>query len=218
MLILIKCTCEVNESTDYLIYAALGALGFSFIENILYFHDASLFVIKERGMLCCIGHMFYTSLVLYGLVLARYGRRGTVAGNLLFCFILAFTFHGIYDFFLITDLVRGGRLLALGLALLQAVIFVRMLNNTLNQSEYFDEAKALRFQTLRQHLGVALVAIVLFEYTGVAFRYGPTLAYGRFISLLGFTWFLVLFFASTLGTYTVRRRLWTPLWKRRPAE
>lgn len=214
VLFMIKCTKEVNESTDYLIYASLSALGFSFVENILYFHDASLYVIKERGMICCVGHMFYTSLVMYGLVLARYGRRGSVGGNLALCFVLACVFHGIYDFLLISDVPEPmGGILALGLALVEAVLYVRMLNNTLNQSEYFDILRIGRFKTLRQVLGAALVAIVLFEYVGVSLRYGPTLTYGRFMPMIMFTWFLVFFFASTLGTYTVRRRLWLPWWK-----
>ncbi len=214
VLFMIGCTKEVNESIDYLIYASLGALGFSFVENILYFHDASLYIIKERGMLCCVGHMFYTSLVLYGLVLARYGRRGSVGGNLALCFALACVFHGIYDFFLLSDLPRpAGAMLAMGLALLQAVLYVRMLNNTLNQSEYFDFRRAGRFASLRQTLGAALVGIVLFEYVAVSLRYGPTLTYGRFMPLIGFTWFLVFFFASTLGTYTLRPNYWLP-WRK----
>ena len=211
---MIRCTREVNESIDYLIYASLSALGFSFVENILYFDDASLFMIKERGMICCVGHMFYTSLILYGLVLARYGRKGSPAVNLVLCFLLACVFHGVYDFFLISEVPRviGGSL-AVGLALLMAVLYVRMLNNTLNQSEYFDPARVGQFVKVRQILGAGLVGIVLFEYTGVALRYGPTLTYERYLSVIVFTWSLVLFFASTLGTYTIRRRLWLPWWK-----
>lgn len=215
VLFMIRFTKEVNESIDYLIYASLGALGFSFVENLLYFNDASLFIIKERGMLCCVGHMFYTSLILYGLVLARYGKRGTAGGNLLLCFVLACAFHGIYDFFLLSELIwPGARFISMGLALLKAVLYVRILNNTLNQSEYFDIAKAGTFVRIRQMLGTALVGIVMFEYVGTAVRYGPTLTYGRFMQVIVFTWFLVLFFASTLGTYTVRPRYWLPWWKK----
>jgi RsiW-degrading membrane proteinase PrsW (M82 family) len=212
---MIRFTKEVNESVDYIVYASLGALGFSFVENLLYFNDASLFVIKERGMICSVGHMFYTSLILYGLVLARYGKRGTAGGNLRLCFVLACTFHGIYDFFLLSNLIwPGAQFISIALAMLMAVLYVRILNNTLNQSEYFDPAKAGNFVRLRQAMGAALVVIVMFEYVGTALRYGPTLTYERFVHVIVFTWFLVLFFASTLGTYTIRAGYWLPWWKK----
>ncbi len=215
VLFMIRFTREVNESIDYIVYASLGAIGFSFVENLLYFNDASLFVIKERGMICSVGHMFYTSLILYGVVLARYGRRGTAGGNLLLCFVLACAFLGIYDFFLLSQLIwPGAQFISVGLAMLMAVLYVRILNNSLNQSEYFDIAKAGNFVRLRQAMGAALAGIVMFEYVGTSLRYGPTLTYERFVHVIVFTWFLVLFFASTLGTYTVRAGYWLPWWKR----
>lgn len=212
VLILIGCTRQVDESNDYLIYASLGALGFAFMENILYFKPYSLLSMKGRGMICCTGHMFYTSLVLYGIVLAKYRKKGTMVGNFVLFFLAACVLHGVYDFLLISDFLPAGFSgLAFLQALIEAVLYVRILNNTLNQSEFFDSSKIRQFRRMREFLGAALMAIVLFEYIGAAIQYGPRLTSQYAIGVIGFTWFLVLFFSSALGTYKVRRGHWQPV-------
>lgn len=217
VLLIIRFSRQVDESIDYLIYASLCALGFSFVENLLYFDEYSLFVINERGMICSIGHMFYTSLACYGLVLARYRKRGTAVGNFALCFAAACVVHGVYDFFLITDsAARDWRGVSLLLALAVPVLYVRMLNNTLNQSEFFDPAKCRHFARMREYLGAAMVGILLIEYLGMASQYGPTLATGQYRPVIGFTWVLVLFLSMTLGTYRLRRREWRPWWGKGP--
>lgn len=209
VLLIFRFSRQVDESIDYLIYASLCALGFSFVENILYFDEFSLFIINERGMICAIGHMFCTSLVGYGLVLARYRRQGTPIRNFLLFFALACVLHGLYDFFLLSDSVDDvWETLSLMLAFMQPVLYVRMLNNALNQSEFFDSAKCGQFARLREYLGAALAGIVLIEYLGLAARYGPTLTLTQYRPIIGFTWLLVLFFSATLGTYQLRRRVW----------
>ena len=215
VLLLIRFSRQVDESIDFLIYASLCALGFSFIENILYFDEYSLDIINERGMLCSIGHMFYTSLACYGFVLARYRRWGNPFGNFFLFFLLACVYHGLYDFFLITDSIpKTWMLLSIALGLAEPVFYVRMLNNALNQSEFFDPAVSRRFGRMREMLGLMLVAVVLFEFLGMASRYGPTLTAIEYRPVIGFTWFLVLFFSTTLGTYRIRRQYWLPVWGR----
>lgn len=216
VLLILAFTKQINESIDYLIYASLGALGFAFVENLLYFDRAGLSVIKERGMICCVSHMFYTSLVMYGVVLARYGRTGTVWKNAFFCFLLASFLHGVYDFFLMTPFVwEGIRVVAIGLAFLEVLLYVRILNNALNQSEYFDETRASDLLRLRERIGAGLVAVVMFEYLATALDVGPSLTYQNFRGTIAFTWLLVFFFASALGTYNLQRGFWLPWLRKR---
>ncbi len=215
VLVILRFTKEINESIDYLIYASLGALGFAFLENILYFDRSGLTAVKARAMICCVGHMFYTSLVMYGVVLARYGGTGAVRRNVLFCFLLASFLHGVYDFFLISRFVgKEARLISVGLVFLEVLLYVRMLNNALNQSEYFDEAQASRLLHLRERLGAGLVGAVMFEYLAAALAVGPSLAYEPFRRTVSFTWVLVFFFASSLGTYNLRRGFWLPWFRK----
>lgn len=217
VLVILRFTNEINESIDYLIYASLGALGFAFLENILYFDRSGLTAVKARAMICCVGHMFYTSLIMYGVVLARYRRTGTIRCNVLFCFLLASLLHGVYDFFLISQSVgKEARLISVGLVFLEVLLYVRMLNNALNQSEYFDETQASRLLHLRERLGAGLVGVVMFEYLAAALAVGPLLAYEQFRGTILFTWVLVFFFASALGTYNLRWGFWLPWFRKAP--
>ncbi|HOQ03946.1 MAG TPA: PrsW family glutamic-type intramembrane protease [Anaerohalosphaeraceae bacterium] len=215
VLVILRFTKEINESIDYLIYASLGALGFAFLENLLYFDRSGMTAVKTRAMICCMGHMFYTSLVMYGVVLARYRRTGSVRRNVLFCFLLASFLHGVYDFFLISRFVwKEARLISVGLVFLEVLLYVRMLNNALNQSEYFDEAQASRLLRLRERLSAGLVGVVMLEYLAAALAVGPSLAYEQFRGTISFTWVLVFFFASALGTYNLQRGFWLPWFRK----
>jgi RsiW-degrading membrane proteinase PrsW (M82 family) len=215
-LLMVKFSKQVNESVDFVIYASASALGFSFVENLLYFGEQSLFIIEERGMICSIGHMFYTSLIAYGIVLAKYRKKGTVAGNVVIFFLLACAFHGLYDFWLNGDDGRTDlALLSLVLAMVEVIIFSRIINNALNQSEFFEEKELNKLNHLRERLGVALMSIVVFEYVVLAWKYGPELTRAQFADVFGFTWLVVFFLSFNLSHYTLRQRLWVPIRKRR---
>lgn len=214
LIIMIKLTRQVNESIDFVIYASLSALAFSFIENIGYFDKYSLSIINERGMICSTGHMFYSSLVVYGYIRAYYKKRGSVIGNLAFFFFLAILIHGLYDFFLVCDgLSPEFRMISLLIIVLKVVFFVHIINNTLNQSEFFDPQKANQLISLKEFLGISLACIVLFEYVILSYKYGPELINLQFLPKIGLTWLMVCFYAMVLGTYQLRQGHWMPLKK-----
>jgi RsiW-degrading membrane proteinase PrsW (M82 family) len=211
-LLMVRFSRQVNESIDFLIYAAVSALGFSFMENLLYFDERSLFIMDQRGMICSIGHMFYTCLVGYGIILAKYRKKGTVTGNVLIFFLLACLIHGIYDFWLICEAVpRGFVLFSLLLKIVAVIIFNRMINNALNESEFFAKEQLHKLNHLRERLGISLIIIVLFEYVCLAWKYGPELTYAQFSRVIGLTWFLIFFLSFSLGHYIIRQDRWNPL-------
>ncbi|MHC4528023.1 MAG: PrsW family intramembrane metalloprotease [Planctomycetota bacterium] len=215
-LLMIRISRQVNESVDFIIYAAVSALGFSFVENLLYFDESSLFIMNKRGMVCSIGHMFYTSLLGYGIILGRYRKKGTVVVNLLLFFLLACAFHGLYDFWLVCESIPdefGG--FSFLLAMIEVIIFNRMINNALNQSEFFEAKELERLNHLRERLGIFLVTIVMFEYLCLVWKYGPQLTYSQFAEVIGLTWFLILFLSFNLTHYIVRQGGWKPLFSRR---
>ena len=71
-LIILKFTKIINEPIDYIMYASLSALGFAFVENFNYFDDGSINIIHSRALTASIAHMVFSSLVVYGLILAKY--------------------------------------------------------------------------------------------------------------------------------------------------
>jgi RsiW-degrading membrane proteinase PrsW (M82 family) len=209
LLLMIKFTKEVNESIDYLIYAALGALGFSFVENLLYFDSMSLYIIGERGMLCSMGHMMYSCLIAYGILLAKYRGKGKVLGNFVLFFFLACIWHGLYDFFLISKSVPNEfKVFSLLIKFVSIVLLSRMIRNALNMSEFFESKGRERLIDMRGKLALWLIGIVLFEYVCLAAKYGPELAYIQFSKFVGLTWILVFFFAVGLGRYELVKGSW----------
>ncbi len=206
LLLMIRLSRQFNESIDYLIYASVSALGFALVENIFYFNESCLFLIEGRGLICVIGHMFYTALVAYGIILARYRHRGTVAGNVLLLLLLAAVLHGLYDFWLSLPFPWG--LLAVTQTVLAVVVYNHMVNNALNQSEFFDPRDLPRLHHRREKLGVSLVAIVLVEYIILAWKYGPELTQMHFFRMLTITSFFVFFLSFGLSIFVPLRRHW----------
>lgn len=68
---------EANEfySHDVLIYASVSALGFAFIENVLYFDVVGPHVIVGRALSSVLMHMALSTLALYGFMLGHFRRR-----------------------------------------------------------------------------------------------------------------------------------------------
>ncbi|HXB13496.1 MAG TPA: PrsW family glutamic-type intramembrane protease, partial [Bacteroidia bacterium] len=63
---------QFKEPMDYVAFAAISALGFAAAENTLYFIANNGAVISARAILTSVGHMFYSSLIGYGIVLTKY--------------------------------------------------------------------------------------------------------------------------------------------------
>ena len=63
---------QINEPIDYLALICASALGFSAVENVLYFNLAGPEIISARAILSSIGHMFDSSLIAYGIILVKY--------------------------------------------------------------------------------------------------------------------------------------------------
>jgi RsiW-degrading membrane proteinase PrsW (M82 family) len=205
-LIMLRFSRQVNESVDYIIYPSVSALGFSFMENLLYFGESSLFIIDERGMICSIGHMFYASLVGYGVFLARSRKIGSFWGNLVGFFLLACIFHGLYDFWIVSPGVpKELRIFSFLMILLEVVLFNKMIGSTLSRSDFYDQASLRKLDHLRERLGVALMAIVMFEYVALAWKYGPELTSAQFSRVIGLTIFVVFFLSFNLTHYIVRK-------------
>lgn len=95
-----------NEPYDGIIYAVMVALGFATLENIFYVIQGGFGVGVIRAFLSVPGHALYGVLIGYYLGLAKFTklmgleRRYQVTG-----LSLAVTAHGLYDFFLFSEVI-----------------------------------------------------------------------------------------------------------------
>jgi len=131
LLVVIRWTGWVDEPVDVAIYGATSALGFAFVENLMYFDPDQLVSIHARAFSATVLHMALTTIAAYGLILAR-GREQTRARTVrvaLGWFMVAVVVHGLYDFVLLgPGAVALLRPLALVILLLVTLAFVAVLS------------------------------------------------------------------------------------------
>ncbi|MBL8001861.1 MAG: PrsW family intramembrane metalloprotease [Flavobacteriales bacterium] len=100
-LVMLRATRQVNEPFDHLLYGSVSALGFAFMENVLYLEGSGMHSFTGRAFTSSVSHMFDTSIICYGVALAvRQGRP--VWPRLLGLLGLAALAHGFYDFWLLS--------------------------------------------------------------------------------------------------------------------
>jgi len=100
-LLLLRFSGIIKKPIDYIIYASVCALGFSMVENVLYFKSGSIDTIVIRGLISTVIHMFMTSIIAYGLVVSKYRKSINIYAAFFFYLLNAAVFHGAFDFFLL---------------------------------------------------------------------------------------------------------------------
>jgi len=207
--IILKATDEINESIDFIIYASTSALGFAFMENLLYFNEAGLTSVAGRGFICVLLHMSLSSFVIYGLFYAIYRKGKGRYRYLAVSFGVAAAVHGLYDFWLVSE---GMRLLTL----LSPVVFIcvvygygRVVKAALHQSEFLPEQRTTLVDTTA-YLVYALTGIVLLQYVTLAWNFGPQNANHGFIPTLIVCFIVLWIITKNLGSFEIRGRQWFP--------
>ena len=180
-----------NESYDYLFYASVSALGFAFIENILYINSSELYSVIGRLLMASVAHMTFSSTILYGVLLAK-KRAGSIPKPIIYLvfFLLASLSHGFYDFWLINAWASQYQSITILFFLITIHIWFTMLNNALNISEFYNRATLLRVDKLKAYLiysllilfmaAVLVMHIVHGKQSAVQFFWGNLFAFGYF--------------------------------------
>jgi len=206
-LIILKFTKIIKEPIDYIMYASLSALGFAFVENCLYFDNGSINIIHSRALTASVAHMIFSSIIAYGIVLAkfRYHKNQFLVGLLAF-FIAAFA-HGFYDFWIFHEVP----LITFVFLLTGILAYASFINNALNHS--MTSAKNINLNTskLSSDLAAGLIGVFLFEYVAMVFIYGPSIGGREFISSTLSGGYLILFCSIRLSNLDIIPDLWAPI-------
>lgn len=208
LLILLRFTKSVNEPFDYIKIACLSALGFAFVENMQYFHTGAANFIHGRALIAVVHHMFNSSLIAYGFVLARYRWKKSPWLVVPLFLLLASVSHGFYDFWLINESASRLSIITLVYALFSINIWNTILNNSMNNSSFFNDERKPDLPKLRAHLLFMLSAVFLFEFVLQGFLFGPSIAnHGFFASLYSGT-YLMLFISGRLSALNLKKGEW----------
>lgn len=211
LLLLMRFTKAVNEPFDYIKYASLSALGFAFVENLIYFNESNLHIIHGRALTAVVSHMFDSSIIAYGIILNKYKRQKNTYINFLVFFAIASVSHGFYDFWLINNSAKAFNILTIIYLLVSMHMWNSFKNNALNHSNFFDKDKSIDSRKLQDYLLYSLVGILLFEYIALAIKFSPNIANNAIYSSFISGTYLVLFLRSSLTKFWLNQGEWAPI-------
>lgn len=207
-LLVLKFTKLIQEPYDFILYISLSALGFAFTENLIYFDINRIGLIQSRALTAVVVHMFCSSCVVYPIVYLNFKKekKGTILPMLL-GLIIASLAHGLYDIFAVKNLTPFFVLFFLYLIFNWGI----MINNTLNNSPYFDLKKVGSIEFLRQWMSIVLLFVLLSEYVLRAFQLGSFWAndmlFGSFFSIF----YLWIYISFSIGSLDFFRGYWEPV-------
>lgn len=218
LLLMMRFTNEINEPFDYILYASLSALGFAFVENLVYFDEDRLHIIHGRALTAVVAHMFNSSIIAYGILLNKYKWRKNPYLIFILFFILAAASHGFYDFWLINKSASTFSILSIIFLLISMNIWSSFKNNALNHSNFYDKDKSLDNAKLQDYLLYSLTGILLFEYIALAFKFCPSAANSSLVSSFSYGGFLIIFLSEILSKFSILEGQWAPIRYWVPAE
>lgn len=207
-LLVMQFTKRIDNPVQYIVYASLSALGFAFVENLMYFDRSGVGIMHGRILVCVVFHMFATSTVAFGMMLGKYRYRKLQWALFPAFLLLACLAHGFYDFWLINEAVGPLMFLTYGLFIYATFQYAGYINNALNQLRVFKGRVMLDPGKVATFLTVGLVGILLFEYLGLSLVYGSNLGNFSLLQSLGMGSFLMFFVVLNLSNIDIVQGEW----------
>jgi len=198
-LIVLKFTKFVNEPFDYIVYGSVSALGFAFIENVMYLNSSHLTAIYGRAMFSSVAHMVFTSIITYGLIYLKHSKIDLKGFQFPILLLLASLAHGFYDFWLINDAMNSFYYLTILFYLLSIYLWATMINNLLNISPYYILTEQFNRARLKYRIVNLLITVIYFAYIMGFLLYGKGMANNLLFHSWQLNVFTLLFLAFNLS-------------------
>ena len=200
----------LNESYDYIKYASVGAMGFAAFENVLYF-SGNISIIEDRAFYTAVLHMFTSSIIGYAIFYFKKTTRLPLPIIFIGAYCIAVLTHGLFN-----ALVSAETTYYFGViqVVLMLILWGKMMNNTLNHSEFFNEDSIQR--------QISQAGIQLLIGWGIIFTYALFAMFmqkGIDSALLFLKEGLLFGIISGVGLYfflarpRIKKGIWIPLFK-----
>lgn len=207
LIILLVFRKQFNEPVDFLLFISVSALGFSAVENVMYFYRHGPQIIDGRAILSSVGHMFDTSLVAYGIILYRY-KKQSIAVIFLFLLLAALS-HGIYDFWLLFKGAENyGWIITIVYFLFTISIFATILNNCLNNSSFFTYKRVVDSQKVSGRLLLYYGIVFLAQFVIMCFETDIESAIIDLMFSLLITGFIVVITVARMSRFKLIHTRW----------
>lgn len=210
-LIVLSITKWIKEPIDYIHYACVCALGFAFMENMLYFTDDGIKYLQGRALTATFSHMFDSSIIAYSLVLAKFTPKKNKVLYFIGGFALAAFTHGFYDFWLIYPTQKIFNIFTLLFLLASMFMWMSMINNCLNNSSWIEKTYHYNQKKVFSYLLVSLSLLFVFEYVAISIKFGPDFAQLYTVKGMSSGLFLLLFITFSLSKLDHVKHYWAPI-------
>lgn len=181
----------------------VSSLYFSFEENIIYFKDYyDTTIIASRSIYSTTMHIISGAFVVYGIVLFRHAKKSFLYVPLFF--LLGISIHGIYNYSLMT----GYNLFTVILLIAGTFSLSSFMNNSLNNSEKFDETKAISINKPALLIISGFSIIILAEFILNSYSYGFSEGESVFTASLIKCGALILVFSFSLTRFELEKGKW----------
>ncbi|MCO4806482.1 MAG: PrsW family intramembrane metalloprotease [Flavobacteriales bacterium] len=197
LIIIVQFRKIVNEPYDFILYAAVSALGFAFIENAMYIERSDFYAINGRALMSTVAHMTFSSIIGYGLLIASCRRPGKGWHYIVGAFLVASLMHGFYDFWLINPIAKEFSGLSFVFFILTTHFWFTLKNRTINASYFYDETKRISNDSIRYFIILWMVVLLMVSTlligvfhgssTANKFLLGQLYSFGFLIYYLGFS-------------------------------
>jgi len=212
LLIILKYTKAIDEPYDYILYASIAALSFSFLENSMYLHNYGLQIINARALLATVAHMVFSSTIAYGFMTNKYHlSRYNPKLVLVFFFLISIFSHGFYDFWLINQIASQYSWITTLFFLLGVHIWFVMINNSINISNYYTENKRINNDKLKLFLIMGLLSLFMFSYLYIAFTHNSIVANRFFRESVLVYGYIIFYLIATLTQFDLVQGVIKPL-------
>lgn len=203
---------QFNEPIDYLAFICFSALGFSAVENVMYFQEHGAQIIDGRAILSTVGHMFDTALIAYGIILYQFKKSKLGIGIMLIFFFFAALSHGIYDFWLMFEYTKEfGWLITIIYFLITISIFSIILNNALNNSSYFTYKKVIDSTKVSSRLIMYYGIVFFLQLIFVSIQNGFEIGMAGLLYSIMFSGLIIVITITRLSRFKLIQHRWHPI-------
>jgi RsiW-degrading membrane proteinase PrsW (M82 family) len=195
-----------KDPLDYVVLGCFSALGFAFLENMMYFQELRSGIIHGRAFFSAIGHMIFSSVATYAFVYARFrvadplNKVWVIAAGLMGAAIV----HGFFDLFLFQGMVLT--FFVFFVFIVQCWIII--LNNCLNNASAFLYRLVPMAEGSKRFIAISLTLIFCFEYIVVASIEGSEPANIQLAVNSSFAGFFIIFFSGNLSSFDLIKGYW----------
>jgi RsiW-degrading membrane proteinase PrsW (M82 family) len=202
-------TRKLKEPFDYILYASVAALGFSFVENLMYLENYHNIVV--RSIMSTVGHMFDATIVAYAFIIVRFRLPKDSPWKALVLisgFALALFAHGFYDYWLISPAAANFQWITVLFFIFSLRVWFYFKNNAMNHSPYFKGNYKFRLTLQQDILTISMIVMLVLEFTLMSLEIGAMSSYGHFYKSGIFIGIFVLFISSELDGFKLEKGIW----------